>query len=123
MFLYSQIYDASTNTWKIVNERSHTDFVEKIVETPHETIIIDDVTDITKIKSINDRTERFTDITDITDVNSVTNTYNLHDTEEKILREVVTENVLVSGRCLVHIYLGFGCFMRCLMIGNGHSFV
>lgn len=80
-----------------MNERSHTDFVEKIVETPHETIIIDDVTDITKIKSINDRTERTTDITDITDINSVKNTYNLVDTEENILREVTKENVLVSS--------------------------
>lgn len=92
-----QIFDASTNTWKIVNERSHTDFVEKIIETPRETIIIDDITDITKIKSINDRTERTTDITDITDINRVKNTINLHETEENILREVTKENVLVRS--------------------------
>lgn len=92
----SQIFDASTNTWKIVNERSHTDFVEKIVETPRETIIIDDITDITKIKSINDRIERTTDITDVTDINRVKNTINLHETEENILREVTKENVVVS---------------------------
>lgn len=96
MFSILQIFDASTNTWRIVNERSHTDFVEKIVETPRERIIIDDVTDITKIKSINDRTERRTDITDITDINNVQNTYNLYETEENILREITNENVLVS---------------------------
>lgn len=79
-----------------MNERSHTDFVEKIVETPRETIIIDDITDITKIKSINDRIERTTDITDVTDINHVKNTINLHETEENILREVTRENVLVS---------------------------
>lgn len=70
--------------------------MEKIVETPRETIIIDDITDITKIKSINDRTERTTDITDITDINRIKNTINLHETEENILREVTKENVLVS---------------------------
>lgn len=91
LFFHSQIFDATTNTWKIVNERSHTDFVEKIVETPRERIIIDDITDITKIKSINDRTERTTDITDISDINTVKNTYNIHETEETILREVTKE--------------------------------
>lgn len=94
--IFHQIFDASTNTWKIVNERSHTDFVEKIVETPRERIIIDDITDITKIKNINDRTERITDITDITDINTVKNTYNIHETEENILREVTKDQVLVS---------------------------
>lgn len=95
--------------------------MEKIVETPHETIIIDDVTDITKIKSINDRTERITDITDITDVNTVKNTYNLHDTEENILREVVKENVLVSDRSL-SIFVRSTClfhFSRYLKIKMG----
>lgn len=91
LLFHSQIFDATTNTWKIVNERSHTDFVEKIVETPRERIIIDDITDITKIKSINDHTERTTDITDITDINTVKNTYNIHETEETILREVTKE--------------------------------
>lgn len=94
--LFVQIFDASTNTWKIVNERSHTDFVEKIVETPRETIIIDDVTDITKIKNINDRTERTTAITDITDVTNINNTINLHEIEENITKIVTNENNLVS---------------------------
>lgn len=71
--------------------------MEKIVETPRETIIIDDITDITKIRSINDRTERTTDITDVTDINSVKNTINLHETEENILREVTKNNVLVRN--------------------------
>lgn len=103
---FAQIFDASTNTWKIVNERSHTDFVEKIVETPRETIIIDDVTDITKIRSINDRTERTTDITDVTDINRVKNTINLHETEENILREVTKNNVVVRNDCInfIEIY-------------------
>lgn len=92
----TQIFDASTNTWKIVNERSHTDFVEKIVETPRETIIIDDVTDITKIKNINDRTERTTAITDLTDVTNINNTINLHDIEENITKIVTNEKNLVS---------------------------
>lgn len=64
------------------------------METPRETIIIDDVTDIMKIKSINDRTERTTDITDITDINSVTNTMNLYETEQNIVREVTKENLV-----------------------------
>lgn len=71
--------------------------MEKIVETPHETIIIDDITDITKIRSINDRTERTTDITDVTDINRIKNTINLHETEENILREVTKENVVVRN--------------------------
>lgn len=96
IFLALQIFDASTNTWKIVNERSHTDFVEKIVETPVERIIIDDVTDITKIKNINDRTERTTAITDITDVTNINNTINLHEIEENITKIVTNENNLVS---------------------------
>lgn len=74
--------------------------MEKIVETPRETIIIDDITDITKIKSINDRTERTTDITDITDINRIKNTINLHETEENILREVTKENVVVRKMTL-----------------------
>lgn len=68
-----QIFDASTNTWKVVDERSHTDFVEKIVEAPRETVIIDDITDITKIKNINDRTEKTTDIIDITNISNKIN--------------------------------------------------
>lgn len=79
--------------------------MEKIVETPRETIIIDDITDITKIRSINDRTERTTDITDVTDINRIKNTINLHETEENILREVTKNNVLV--RHLFHPLLKF----------------
>lgn len=71
--------------------------MEKIVETPRETIIIDDITDITKIKSINDRTERTTDITDVTDINRIRNTINLQETEENILHEVTKENVVVRN--------------------------
>lgn len=112
-----QIFDASTNTWKIVNERSHTDFVEKIVETPIETIIIDDVTDITKIKNINDRTERTTAITDITDVTNINNTINLHEIEENITKIVTNENNLVSASDRFFSFFFIFCAARAILLG------
>lgn len=50
----------------MVDERTHTDVLEKIVELPKQTIYIDDVTDIEKITNIHDITENQTDISDIT---------------------------------------------------------
>lgn len=86
--------------------------MEKIVETPVETIIIDDVTDITKIKNINDRTERTTAITDITDVTNINNTINLHEIEENITKIVTNENNLVSARAIVF------CLGEAILLGD-----
>lgn len=73
-----QIYDANTNSWKIVDKHSHTDFVEKIVEHPRETILIDDITDITNIRNERLFDETRTDISNIKDINNVTNVINKH---------------------------------------------
>lgn len=69
--LYFQIFDACTNTWKVVDERSHTDVQEKIFEQPREKIYIDDYTDITNIRNIHDHRENRTDITNIENVTNV----------------------------------------------------
>ncbi len=86
-YFHFQIYDANTNSWKIVDKHSHTDFVEKIIEHPRETILIDDITDITNIRNERHFDETRTDISNIKDINNITNItnkqiYNQIDTGE-----------------------------------------
>lgn len=70
--VFLQIFDAATNTWKVVDERSHTDFVEKINEAPKETVYIEDITD-TNI-NINNVTNSYKEINDLTKIRDDTTT-------------------------------------------------
>lgn len=68
--LPSQIYDASTNTWKVVDERTHTDFSEKIVEHPPTIVYVDrdDISETTIRHNEHDHTESLTNISNITNI-------------------------------------------------------
>lgn len=65
-----QIFDASTNTWKIVDERTHTDFSEKIVEHPPNIVYIDrdDINETTIVRNEHDHSESLTNIENVTNV-------------------------------------------------------
>lgn len=93
-YIHFQIYDANTNSWKIVDKHSHTDFVEKIVEHPRETILIDDITDITNIRNERLFDETRTDISNIKDINNITNitnkkTYNQTDDTDSLNKSTI----------------------------------
>lgn len=66
----SQIYDASTNTWKVVDERTHTDFSEKIVEHPPTIVYVDrdDISETTIRHNEHDHTESLTNISNTTNI-------------------------------------------------------
>lgn len=62
MFLI-QIFDASTNSWKVVNEQTHTDFAEKICEQPQPRG--KQITDITLLRDEKNFTDTQTNISHI----------------------------------------------------------
>lgn len=43
-----QIYDASINDWRVLDEKTRTDVIEKIVEVPKKIVYIDDYMEIQK---------------------------------------------------------------------------
>ena len=65
----------------MVDERTHTDFVEKIVEAPKETIYIDDITDVTIRRNEKDISETRTNIRNTTNIE---NTINVIDNTENV---------------------------------------
>lgn len=48
MYLMMQIYDASINDWRVLDEKTRTDVIEKIVEVPKKIVYIDDFMEIEK---------------------------------------------------------------------------
>lgn len=63
-----QIFDASTNSWKVVNEQTHTDFVEKICEQPRPRE--KRITDITLLRDEKNFTDTQTNISNISNTES-----------------------------------------------------
>lgn len=55
-----QIFDASINDWRVLDEKVHTDVIEKIVEAPKKTIYVDEFVEIEKNTSISENNENIT---------------------------------------------------------------
>lgn len=98
--IFFQIFDASTNTWKVMDERTQTDVTEKIIELPPKIVYIDDIVDVTNIKHINDHTTNLTDISNVTNIKNVTNIIdertnitNIHNIED--IKNVVSRKFLI----------------------------
>lgn len=69
-----QIFDATTNTWRVIDEKTSTDVLERIIQGPQRTkdIYVQNITDIDKYKSVKDSTETNIDISNRTDITDVT---------------------------------------------------
>lgn len=52
-----QIYDASINDWRVLDEKTRTDVIEKIVEAPKKTVYIDEYVEIEKNSKILEENE------------------------------------------------------------------
>lgn len=57
---FLQIFDASINDWRVLDEKVHTDVIEKIVEAPKKTIYVDEFVEIEKNTSISENNENIT---------------------------------------------------------------
>lgn len=73
-----QIFDATTNTWRVVDEKTRTDVLEKIVEGPQAapvttTVYVDDITDVRNVRNVTNISENVTDVTNVTNTRNVTN--------------------------------------------------
>lgn len=100
MFLIFQIFDASLNDWRVLDEKTHTDVIERIVETPKKTIYVDEFVEIEKNVEITEDSENITNertntskrndiITNIYDeVDDVTNE-NLTSSDSRIVRHTI----------------------------------
>lgn len=67
----------------MVDERSHTDFLEKIIEAPRETVYIEDVTDTNiNINNVTKSLKEINDVTNIRDNLTTIETIYEHDTNK-----------------------------------------
>lgn len=74
----SQIFDATSNTWRVVDEKTRTDVLEKIVEGPtvSTTVYEDEIIDIRNVKNVTNINENVTNLTDVTKIKNVRNINN-----------------------------------------------
>lgn len=70
-----QIFDATSNTWRVVDEKTRTDVLEKIVEGPNvsTTVYIDDIIDVRNVKNVTNINENVTNLTDVTNIKNIRN--------------------------------------------------
>lgn len=87
----SQIFDASTNKWKLIDEKQHTDVVEKIIEMTAEEDLMyrKHITDDTKIITNRERNLTQEDLNEryVKTVDNVDFVRNEHIYDENIVRE------------------------------------
>lgn len=102
-FSPSQIFDASTNKWKLIDEKQHTDVVEKIIEMTAEEDLMyrKHITDDTKIITNRERNLTQEDLNEryVKTVDNVDFVMNEHIYDENIVREridVVQKDDLVK---------------------------
>lgn len=94
-----QIFDASTNSWKVVNEQTHTDFMEKICEQPREKA--KRITDITLLRDEKNFSDTQTNILNIsnneTSSNSIENQINITEINENVTENMRKDSTLVDN--------------------------
>lgn len=90
LFTSFQIFDATTNSWRVVDEKTRTDVLEKIVEGPTSstTVYVDDIIDVRNVKNVTNINENVTNLTDVTNIKNIRNINN--ETVERI-DEVITD--------------------------------